>query len=267
MHTRMRLKPITAIIVLLLVVTPLLVAGCTASTPASSQNNGISVAATSLGSSNSLIGEFNLTENATPGNKFVTYAVYCENINAKDRQMGNPYWLKLCDTDGYVYSHDLNTGSAQQQVGGTMLKGLDGEMNTQPGDNYAGVIVFQIPTNATPKSLTYDDSSTYPDYPTRITINLSISTPPILTVLYFYGPTCPYCQALESTPSFHQLENTSKVTVTPIVSATSPLTDQYNVSYIPTLILLNHGAEVGRWVNATDASAINAQVSSLLKAG
>ena len=37
-------------------------------------------------------------------------------------------------------------------------------------------------------------------------------TPPPthLTVLFFYEPDCPYCQALESTTSFHQLENTSQ---------------------------------------------------------
>jgi hypothetical protein len=72
---------------------------------------------------------------------------------------------------------------------------------------------------------------------------------------------------LENTPSFHQLENTSKVTFTPIVSATSPLTDQYNVTTDPTLILLNHGTEVGRWVDATDATGINAQIASLLNPG
>ena len=93
-------------------------------------------------------------------------------------------------------------------------------------------------------------------------------TPPPthLTVLFFYEPDCPYCQALESTASFHQLENTSKVTVTPIESYTSSLTDQYNVTTIPTLILLNNGHEVARWVAPTDASAINARIASLLSA-
>jgi thioredoxin-like negative regulator of GroEL len=93
-------------------------------------------------------------------------------------------------------------------------------------------------------------------------------TPPPthLTVLFFYEPDCPYCQALESTTSFHQLENTSKVTVTPIESYTSSLTDQYNVTTIPTLILLNNGHEVSRYVDPTDASAINAQIASLFRA-
>ena len=93
-------------------------------------------------------------------------------------------------------------------------------------------------------------------------------TPPThLTVLFFYEPDCPYCQALESTASFHQLENTRRVTVTPIQSYTSTLTDQYNVTTIPTLILLNNGHEVGRWVAPSDASAINARITSLFKGG
>jgi len=93
-------------------------------------------------------------------------------------------------------------------------------------------------------------------------------TPPAhLTVLFFYEPGCPHCQALESTASFHQLENTSKVTVTPIESYTSELSDQYNVTIVPTLILLNNGNQVGHWVDPTDASAINAQIASLLKTG
>ena len=86
-----------------------------------------------------------------------------------------------------------------------------------------------------------------------------------LSVLFFYKPECPYCQALENTTSFHQLQ--SKATVQWIASNQSFRTDQYNVTGVPTLILLNHGTEVGRWVDPTDASAINAQIDSLLAAG
>jgi thiol-disulfide isomerase/thioredoxin len=86
-----------------------------------------------------------------------------------------------------------------------------------------------------------------------------------LSVLFFYKPECPYCQALENTTSFHQLQ--SKATVQWIVSNQSFRTDEYNVTGVPTLILLNHGTEVGRWVDPGDASAINAEVNSLLAAG
>jgi thiol-disulfide isomerase/thioredoxin len=115
--------------------------------------------------------------------------------------------------------------------------------------------------SATPNSSSQTATATATPTPTP--------TPPPthLTVLFFYEPDCPYCQALESTASFHQLENTSKVTVTPIQSYTSSLTDQYNVTTIPTLILLNNGHEVARWVAPTDAGAINARIASLFKGG
>jgi len=87
--------------------------------------------------------------------------------------------------------------------------------------------------------------------------------PAHLTVLFFYEPNCPHCQALERTASFQRLENTSKVTVTPVETYTSELSDQYNVTIVPTLILLNNGTQVGRWVAPTDASAINARIARL----
>ncbi len=49
-----------------------------------------------------------------------------------------------------------------------------------------------------------------------------------------------------------------------IVSATSPVTAQYGVTTVPTLILLNNGNEAGRWVAASDTSGISAQINSLL---
>ena len=80
------------------------------------------------------------------------------------------------------------------------------------------------------------------------------------TVLFFYEPGCPYCAALESTSSFAQLQ--TKVPVQWTVSATSPLTDQYGVTSDPTLILLKNGTEVGRWVDATDATGALAQINA-----
>ena len=80
------------------------------------------------------------------------------------------------------------------------------------------------------------------------------------TVLFFYEPGCPYCAALESTSSFAQLQ--TKVPVQWIVSAQSTLTDQYGVTSDPTLILLKNGTEVGRWTDATDATAILAQINA-----
>jgi hypothetical protein len=175
----MRLKPIVVIGVLLLVVASLLVSGCTTqnqqtvsanptgSTPTNSQNSPtVSVSATSLGSSSSLTSSYGTPTASATGNKFVSYAMYFQNINGKNLDMGNPTEVTLRDTQGNLYSYDSFTYSLQQQVNGVTLKGLTVQTNTQPGDKYSGLITFQIPASATPKSLTYDD------YTNIITINL-----------------------------------------------------------------------------------------------
>ena len=91
--------------------------------------------------------------------------------------------------------------------------------------------------------------------------------PANLKLLFFYKPDCPYCQALE--PQVTQLQDTyaGKVSVQWVVSDQSPLTDQYGVTGVPTLILLNNGNEAGRWVDPGTTSAISAQISSLLSGG
>ena len=79
-------------------------------------------------------------------------------------------------------------------------------------------------------------------------------------MLYFHKAGCPYCAALEATYSFKQLK--TEVTVEPIESTTSPLTAQYGVTTVPTLILLNNGTQAGRWIDPTDATGILAQINA-----
>jgi hypothetical protein len=172
------IKKLLAIIVLVLVAS-LSIAGCTTTTsntnqtPTATNQNGanqptVSVTATYLGASNSLSQGPFAPAAAASGNKFVKYAIYCENINAPNKQMGNPAMLMLRDTNGNIYSDDSSSAFMQQQVNGVTLKGLSlsYEIHSQQGDKVSGLIAFQIPTNATPKSLTYDD------YTNIITIHL-----------------------------------------------------------------------------------------------
>ena len=179
MRSYMKLKLITAIAVLLLIVAT---SACVTSTRNEEQNQAssttpsgtntptgsatITVTATSLGASDSLTSSYGTPTAAASGNKFVTYAMYFQNINAKGESMGNPTEVTLRDTQGNIYSYDSFGYSVKQQVAGRTLEGLTSQSNTQPGDKYSGIIVFQIPQSATPKSLTYDD------YSNRITINL-----------------------------------------------------------------------------------------------
>jgi thiol-disulfide isomerase/thioredoxin len=91
--------------------------------------------------------------------------------------------------------------------------------------------------------------------------------PPHLKVLFFYETNCPYCQALE--PHVTKLQKTyaAKAPVQSIENYASPLASQYKVSSVPTLILLNNGHEVGRWVDVTNTTQISAKINSLLRAG
>ena len=180
------------VIIILVVIASLSIAGCTTSkneqtvqsssnTPTSSQNTPtVSVTATYLGSENSLTSSYGTPTAAASGYKFVKYAVYFENINAKDMQMGNALFFTLRDTEGNIYSYDSFMFSVQQRVDGVILTGVTPQMNTQPGDKYSGLIIFQIPTSATPKSLTYDD------YTNRITINLAWQVPSNGQLKWYY---------------------------------------------------------------------------------
>jgi hypothetical protein len=127
----------------------------------------VSVTATYLGESSTLNSNYGTATVPASGYKFVKYAIYCQNINAQKMSIGNPYSLRMRDTEGNLYNIDSYTFSLQeQQVNGKTLKGLSVETDTQPGDKMSGMVVFQIPTSAKPQSLTYDD------YTNKITINL-----------------------------------------------------------------------------------------------
>jgi len=95
---------------------------------------------------------------------------------------------------------------------------------------------------------------------------LATRAPPHLKVLFFYAANCPYCQALE--PHVTKLQKTyaGKVPVQSIENYASPLAKQHKVSSVPTLILLNNGLEVGRWIDVTNTTRISAQINSLLRA-
>jgi hypothetical protein len=94
-----------------------------------------------------------------PGYKFVEYATYFQNINVTKIDMGNPYYFKLLDTRGKLYTFDPLTFGVKQTVKGKTLGGLSVKVNTRPGDTHSGIIVFQIPRTTEPKMLIYNDST------------------------------------------------------------------------------------------------------------
>jgi len=131
--------------------------------------------------------------------------------------------------------------------------------STSPSPNATNASSTTTSTQA-PSASAAPTSSSSPTATASPTQNGSGGGSAGFTVLFFYEPGCPYCAALESTSSFAQLQ--TKVPVQWTVSATSPLTDQYGVTSDPTLILLKNGTEVGRWVDATDATGALAQINA-----
>ena len=139
--------------------------GCTSSTAKENVTQSIgsvstassrhSVALTRL-SDDYLAGKFSTVP--SQGNKFVFFNTTVTNKNAKDTTI-SAYNFKLRDAQGNVYDRQWLTFT-----GG--VKQFDSLSNTQPGDKYSGVLVFDVPTTANLKTLTYDDSDT------QITTNL-----------------------------------------------------------------------------------------------
>lgn len=105
--------------------------------------------------SSATIGQYSA---AKTGYKFVSYEASVKNNNVKDQHV-NPTFFSLRTSDSKVY--DVDIAMYDQSVNGFQMV-----MKTQPGDIVTGTIIFQIPQNAKPISILYDD------YTHKITTNL-----------------------------------------------------------------------------------------------
>jgi len=149
----MQLKSIAVITVLLLVAS-LSVAGCTNTTTqqvnqstgsAPATNSGIDVTVKAV-QSPSQIG----TQAPRTGYRFVVYNTTVNNVNAPNRVITRNYF-SLQDTQGRNY----NMSGLSDTVGA-----FNWSSHSQPGDKLGGIVVFEVPQNATLKSLTYNDGIT-----------------------------------------------------------------------------------------------------------
>ncbi|MGZ7132017.1 MAG: DUF4352 domain-containing protein [Halobacteriota archaeon] len=145
---------IALVAVLLLVVASLSVGGCTTqntTTQSTQDTNALNITYKAV-SVPQKHGSGNYAgERPAAGNKYVGYNATVKNVNAKDRSVAFNFF-ELRDTQGGVYQHDGMTGMA----------GINkfGNYRTEPGDVVNGTLVFEVPQNATFKSLTYDDGAT-----------------------------------------------------------------------------------------------------------
>jgi uncharacterized protein YceK len=145
----MQLKPITALIVLLLVVVSLSMAGCTSSTTNTNPAN-VNVTAKAVQSPQ----QFSNVVTPSPGNKYVMYNLTFTNINAPNTQVDGYFSFALLDANNNVYP-------THQLIQSRYLSNAFpyGSTKTQPGDKVSGNMVFEVPQNATLVKLRYHDNS------------------------------------------------------------------------------------------------------------
>ena len=92
-----------------------------------------------------------------PGDKYVKFYVTVKNVGYPNKQIGNPQSFKLFDSNNEGHSPvALSHGE----------EGLTGITKSDPGDESAGLLIFEIKQNAEPVKLTYNN------YDSDLTINL-----------------------------------------------------------------------------------------------
>jgi Domain of unknown function (DUF4352) len=169
----MQLKPITAIAVpMLLVVVSLSIAGCTtlitnhtssptitspSASPTQVTNNswlehlpiehGMRVAVSAMRLPNQ-IG----TKEPQPNYKFVAYNCTVQNINASDRPVSIDYF-----TAQDTRSNSYNCSDVSNDL---TISNFKGSAHSQPGDILGGIVIFEVPRDASVLSITYFDGST-----------------------------------------------------------------------------------------------------------
>jgi len=165
----MQFKPITPIIVLLLVVASLLVSGCTTSNTSNTSDNtklgymGLKV--TSVPAPATIGSPYVYTPKQ--GYKFVMYNATVTNINATDRYVHTNFFT-LHDSKNIAYG-------ISQATNDKSIAGFPNNVLTHPGDKVNGLIVFEVPQNAKLVNLVYDDHSSvgpYGGYAGNVTVKL-----------------------------------------------------------------------------------------------
>jgi hypothetical protein len=148
---RMQFKPITAIVVLSLVVASFSVAGCTTNTTSNTSDNtklgymGLKV--TSVPAPATIGSPYVYTPKQ--GYKFVMYNATVTNINATDRYV-NANFFTLHDLNNTAYG-------ISQATNDKSIAGFPYNVMTHPGDKVNGILMFEVPQNAKLVNLVYDD--------------------------------------------------------------------------------------------------------------
>lgn len=151
----MQFKPIiTAILVLLLLVAA---SGCTTKETTKNESG------SSIGNSNvDVTINSNYTSQSTKtGYQYLVFDVTVKNLNEKDSDIGNPNYFKLTTADGSVYEYSYLS---------SLSNAISSVSHTNPGEKVTGAVAFEIPKNAQPTKLQYND------YSNQVVINLTSVT-------------------------------------------------------------------------------------------
>jgi protein-disulfide isomerase len=87
-----------------------------------------------------------------------------------------------------------------------------------------------------------------------------------LTVLFFYDPSCPHCQAIEG-QVYNIPTDGGKVSVQWVDTTTTAGLNElhsYGSTTVPTFVLLNGNSEIWSQVSPTSTAPLNAAITSAL---
>ena len=101
---------------------------------------------------NAQLGGSELEVTPKPGNEYLILNVTLTNLNKDKLDMGYLYRFNLTTSDGTTYPQTI-----MPFVGRPDEPAMAPVLHTNPGEKVTGEIAFEIPQNAKPTQLTYDD--------------------------------------------------------------------------------------------------------------
>ena len=117
----------------------------------SSANAGVSITINSQ-KTDAQLGGSELQVTPKPGNEYLILNVTLTNLNKKDLDMGYLYRFNLTTSDGTTYQQTI-----MPFVGRPDEPAMSPVLHTNPGEKVTGEIAFEIPHNAKPTQLVYND--------------------------------------------------------------------------------------------------------------
>jgi hypothetical protein len=180
----------------------------------------------------SLIGSGYLTSTPSPGHLYLIFNVTVKNLNEQDADIGNPYYFKLATSDGSVYDYASSSSYLDNAI--------QSVSHTSPGEKVTGQVAFEIPQNATPSKLQYDD------YSNKVIVNIESAVGGNTTFTNDFGFKITYPTSLKADTT---TDPTAAVKIYVYLSSSSVM-DSVSVGTVD----LNTGQTLGSFVDTQMAN-------------